>query len=168
MTSMPNIKTAKPNKACPIAFLLSVFAVKIRMIPIVARIGVKELGFNICMKKLSPEIPLKLNIQPVTVVPILAPIITGTACVNFITPELTKATTITVVADDDWITAVTNIPISNPRILVEHNLPRIFSNFPPEIVVKLSLKTDIPKRNRQRPPISSKKLKIVIYQVKTL
>ena len=38
---------------------------------------------------------------PVMVVPILAPIIIQTACFNVIIPELTKPTTITVVADED-------------------------------------------------------------------
>ena len=38
---------------------------------------------------------------PVMVVPILAPMITQTAFSNFISPEFTKPTTITVVADED-------------------------------------------------------------------
>ena len=38
---------------------------------------------------------------PVIVVPIFAPMIIQTACCNFIIPELTKPTTITVVAEDD-------------------------------------------------------------------
>ncbi len=38
---------------------------------------------------------------PVTVVPILAPRITPDACIRFIRPELTKLTTITVVALED-------------------------------------------------------------------
>ena len=37
----------------------------------------------------------------VTVVPMLAPIITPAACIRFISPELTKLTTITVVALED-------------------------------------------------------------------
>ena len=39
--------------------------------------------------------------SPVIVVPILAPMITQTALVSDINPELTKPTTITVVADED-------------------------------------------------------------------
>ena len=52
------------------------------------------------MKILSLEIPLKLRIQAVTVVPTFAPIITLIACFKVIMPELTKPTTITVVADE--------------------------------------------------------------------
>ena len=38
---------------------------------------------------------------PVTVVPIFAPMIIQTACRSVISPELTKPTTITVVAEED-------------------------------------------------------------------
>ena len=69
--------------------------------PIMARIGENEEGFNNLIKRLSPSIPLKLRIQEVAVVPILAPMIIPTACDNFIIPELTNPTTITVVAEDD-------------------------------------------------------------------
>lgn len=59
---------------------------------------------------LSPCIPVSDNSHDVIVVPILAPIITPIACDSLIIPEFTKPTTITVVADDDWITAVTKAP----------------------------------------------------------
>ena len=63
--------------------------------------GEKEVGFNIFIKILVLSMPLKLKIHDVIVVPILAPIIIPTACVSFITPELTKPTTITEVAEGD-------------------------------------------------------------------
>ena len=69
-------------------------------VPINASIGVKEVGFNSCMNKLSLEIPPRLNIHAVTVVPIFAPIITPIDCLSVIIPEFTKPTTITVVADE--------------------------------------------------------------------
>ena len=71
------------------------------MTPIRARTGVNEDGFKSLIKKLSPLSPVRLNIQAVTVVPTLAPIITPTDCAIVIMPELTKPTTITVVADED-------------------------------------------------------------------
>ena len=46
------------------------------------------------------------------VVPMLAPIMIHTACLRVIMPELTKPTTITVVAEEDWITAVMPAPTS--------------------------------------------------------
>ena len=68
---------------------------------------------------------------PVMVVPILAPIITHTALVKDINPELTKPTTITVVADEDWIIAVTKAPTKTPKIRFDVNFSRIvFILFP--------------------------------------
>ena len=71
-----------------------------RIIPTKARIGVKDIGFKSFMNTLSPEIPPRLRIHAVTVVPIFAPIITPIDCLSVIIPELTKPTTITVVADE--------------------------------------------------------------------
>ena len=49
--------------------------------------------------------------QEVTVVPILAPIITPTAWVRLSRPALTKLTIITVVALEDWMMAVMRVPV---------------------------------------------------------
>lgn len=73
------------------------------------------------------------------VVPMLAPIIMPIACLNFIIPELTKPTTITVVADDDCITAVTPAPKRTAFIGLEVSFSSIFSNFPPDAPLSLHL-----------------------------
>ena len=52
--------------------------------------------------------------QPVTVVPTFAPIITPIAWVRFIIPAFTNPTTMTVVADELWMTAVIAAPSSTP------------------------------------------------------
>ena len=52
-------------------------------------------------KKLSLWMPVRLRIHAVTVVPTFAPIMTWIAWRRVISPEFTKPTTITVVADDD-------------------------------------------------------------------
>ena len=72
-----------------------------RIIPINARIGAKELGFNRFTKIFEPSIPAKDKIQAVTVVPILAPIIMPITCLNAIMPLFTKPTAITVTAPED-------------------------------------------------------------------
>ena len=46
----------------------------------------------------------------VMVVPMLAPKMIPTACCKLINPALMKPKTMTVVADEDWITAVTIVP----------------------------------------------------------
>ena len=48
-------------------------------------------------------------------VPMLAPMMIQTACRSVIMPELTKPTTMTVVAEEDWIAAVMPAPTSTPR-----------------------------------------------------
>ena len=47
-------------------------------------------------------------------VPKIAPMTTPIACLTCIMPELTKPTTITDVAEEDWITAVTPVPSKTP------------------------------------------------------
>lgn len=53
-------------------------------------------------------------IQAVTVVPMLAPIITEIACPKVSNPAFTKLTVITVVAVEDCTEAVTNVPVNSP------------------------------------------------------
>ena len=67
------------------------------------------------MARLEPETLERAMIQPVMLVPMRAPWITGTACCSFIMPEFTKPTTMTEVAEEDWITAVTPAPRMAPR-----------------------------------------------------
>ena len=88
-------------------------------------------GLKRLMIKLSPSSPERDKIQAVTVVPMLEPIMTPTACFRVIMPELTKPTTITVVAEEDWITAVTASPSRNPLNTVELIFARIVCSLPP-------------------------------------
>lgn len=84
--------------------------------------------------------PKREMIQAVKVVPILAPIITLIACLRVRSPAFTKPTTITVVALEDWITAVTPSPVTTPlsglEVIEARNLrrpePAAFCN--PELI----------------------------------
>ena len=58
--------------------------------------------------------PVRLKIQEVMVVPILAPMMMPTAWFSFMMPEFTNPTTITVVAEEDWISAVISTPVRTP------------------------------------------------------
>ena len=110
---------------------------------------------NAAMLTLNPTIEI---IHAVTVVPTFAPIMTPIDCDNVIKPALTKLTTITVVALDDCMRAVTKIPVSTPitRFLVmaastERSLsPANFS--------RPSLMVFMPKRKRPREPIRESRL----------
>ena len=77
------------------------------------------------------SIPARLSIQAVTVVPMLAPMMTFMACFKVMSPEFTKPTTITVVAEELWIIAVTPRPVSSPAILLVVSLPSRLRSFPP-------------------------------------
>lgn len=150
---MPYIRTEKPRRVEAMACLRSFFVVKSRMIPNKAKIGVKFSGWKNFTMKLSPLRPDKDKIQAVMVVPMLAPMMTGTAWVSWTTPELTKATTMTVTADEDWITAVTPVPKTTALNFDEVKRVNNCSRRPLERLAKPSPKICIPNRNRHKPPI---------------
>ena len=56
----------------------------------------------------------KLMIHAVTVVPMWAPMMMEMACARVSSPAFTNDTAISVVAVDDWMLAVTNIPFITP------------------------------------------------------
>ena len=97
----------------------------------------------------------------VTVVPMLAPMMTVMDCTSVSSPALTKLTTITVVALDDWMSAVMSSPVSTPvtRFLVmavrmeRKRLPAIFCS--PSLIIF------IPYRNRPSEPTRARKSKNV-------
>ena len=83
-------------------------------------------------------------IQAVSVVPMLAPIITEMACARVRSPAFTKLTVITVVADDDWTAHVTKVPVSIPVKRLVVIAPRMWRNCEPAIFCKASLIAFIP------------------------
>ena len=83
-------------------------------------------------------------IQAVTVVPILAPIITLIDSVRVNNPAFTKLTTITVVADEDWIRAVISTPVKTPVTRLVVIAVRILRNLSPATFCKPSLIIFIP------------------------
>ena len=78
-------------------------------------------------------------------------------------PELTNPTTITVVADDDCITAVTPAPNKTAKNLFVVSFSNIISSFPPAILERPFPITLIPYRKSDKPPIIFKTLKISIH-----
>ena len=66
------------------------------------------------MAEISTLNPRAEMIQAVTVVPMFAPIMTPMDWDSVRRPALTKLTTMTVVAEEDWIRAVISIPVSTP------------------------------------------------------
>ena len=97
--------------------------------------------------------PLKDSSQLVTVVPTLAPMMTLMAWPRVSRLELTKPTTMTVVAEEDWMTAVTAIPVRKPSIRLVVSLPSRVRRELPAARSSASPMMFIPNRNRHRPPI---------------
>ena len=130
--------------------------------PIIARTGVKEEGFKRLTTTLPLSIPARLKTHAVTVVPILAPMITLMACFNVIRPEFTNPTTMTVVAEELCITAVIPSPVRSPAALFVVSLPRSCRRFPPALRSNACPIMLMPNRNRLNPPISVSISKIFI------
>ena len=70
--------------------------------------------------------PNRAIIHAVNVVPTLAPNITAMDCARVIRPAFTKLTTITVEADELWMSAVmanpVNVPVNRLRVIAERIL----------------------------------------------
>ena len=67
-------------------------------------------------------------------------------------PELTKPTTMTDVAEDDWITAVTPVPSRTPLSGVLVSLYTMISSLLPATFFSPSPMSVMPNRNRATPP----------------
>ena len=102
IVSSPKNNRPKPKMTCPICFREFFLEKSISMAPIKMQNGA------------SREASSAIRIL-VIVVPIFAPRITPVACARSMMPALIIPMVITVVAEDDWITAVTSIPSRKPR-----------------------------------------------------
>jgi hypothetical protein len=58
----------------------------------------------------------------------------------------------TVVADDDWVMAVTPAPVAHPTILFDETALRIFLIRSPADICRPSVMVLIPRINRPKPP----------------
>ena len=130
--SMPVISTVKPTSTVPMLCFLSFLVKRMKLTPTIASTGVNDEGLHSCTSRLPLWMPVSERIQLVIVVPMFAPMITPTAWESFMMPELTKPTTMTVVAEEDWITAVTAAPSSTARMRLLVSCSRMFSSLPPE------------------------------------
>ncbi len=125
-----------------------------------ASAGVKEDGFKSCTNRLPPSIPVRLRIHAVMVVPMLAPMIILMACLKLMRPELTKPTTMTVVAEELCMTAVTPIPVSSPASLPVVSRSSRARRCPPALRSRACPMRLMPNRNRLKPPVRVSKLKM--------
>ena len=78
-------------------------------------------------------------IHAVSVVPILAPIITDMVCASVSSPADTNDTVITVVADDDCTAQVTKVPVNMPVSRLVVIFAKMCRNYGPAIFCSASL-----------------------------
>ena len=78
-----------------------------------------------------PEISESRMIWPVTVVPMLAPMMMPMAWESCMMPELTRPTTMTVVPELDWMSSVMTAPRATARQVDEVSFCRMLSILPP-------------------------------------
>ena len=141
--SMPMNSTPSPVRICPMCWSRGSLTNTISTTPRKANRGAS-----------SPT--SRAMSRPVTVVPMLAPMMIHTAWFRVIIPALTKPTTITVVAEEDWITAVMAAPTSTPRKRLAVSRSRIPFILLPAAASSPALIICIPWRNRASPPNSAK------------
>ena len=103
-----------------------------------------------------------LIIHAVSVVPMLAPMMTDMAWANVSRPALTYDTVMTVVAVDDCTAAVMSAPDMMPVKRLVVIVPSTWRNCGPAIFCKLSLIDFIPNISRAKAPMSLKKIQITI------
>ncbi len=149
--NMPVKSTPKPRSICPTSRRRSPLASIKRRMPAIAMAGARVVGAMKRSRK-PPSPPLRRRIWAVTVVPMLAPMMTPMAWRSFITRAFTRPTTMTVAAEEDWMAAVTTAPSSTPFRTLPVSRSRIFSSRPSEAFSRLPPSTDIPYRKRASPP----------------
>lgn len=119
--SMPINSTPRPAMIWPMWWALGILTKTTMATPMKAKRGARA--------------PTSRAIScPVIVVPILAPMMIHTACFSVIMPELTKPTTMTVVAEEDWMTAVTTTPRKKPLTGLEVRRSKIVLSLLPRPV----------------------------------
>ena len=120
------------------------------------------------MKKAGHTKSVMLNEKPadmihaVSVVPMLAPMMTEMAWTSVSSPAFTKLTVITVVAVDDCTAAVMNVPVRIPVKRLVVIAPRTWRSCGPAIFCRLSLIAFIPNISSANAPMSLKKIQIDI------
>ena len=159
---MPVKSTPNPTRIWPMLRLPGALKKTKRIAPINAKIGARVVGLSSCKKTFSPPRSERRMIWPVTVVPILAPMMTPIACGSCMMPEFTRPMTITVVAAEDWIKPVSTAPEITAITVVEVSFLRMPSILPPASFSRPEPMILMPYKNSAMPPASEITEKIFI------
>ncbi len=133
-----------------------------RPTPMRATMGEKFAGFSRDMKMLSDWMPLRDRIHAVSVVPISAPMMAPTVLPSSMMPELTRPTSMTVRAEEDWMAMVMAAPSARLFQRLDVSRCRTTSSLPPATFSRLDDMMFMPNRKKARPPIIVRTEKMVI------
>ena len=128
---IPMKRMPKPIRIWPRFFCLLPCKNMKKTMPMAAIIGARAVGLTSCRKKLEELMSPRARIWAVMVVPMLAPMMMPMARSSLRMPELTSPTTMTVVAEEDWMTAVISAPSSTLLKMLEVILVRMISSLEP-------------------------------------
>ena len=149
----PVNKIPKPINIVPVLSDLLFVTNIIKIIPIINASGASVEGLKNCSQAVDEEsISIKRIICPVTVVPIFAPTTTPNDCLKVKRFAATSPDVITIVAVDDWISAVTITPNKKDLIKLSVTFERIAFKVPVELSLKAPDIIRIPYRNKANPP----------------
>ena len=155
MANMPVNRMPKPSIIWPMLRFLGLLKNTNSTAPMNATTGLKVLGWMRVSSRLSPEISARRMSWPVTVVPMLAPMMTPTAWVRSRMPLFTRPTTITMVPQLLWITPVIRVPSSTPRRVFAVSFCSTACIWPPASFSSPDPIMDMPYKNSATPPARS-------------
>ena len=137
MSCIPYMRMAKPTRMRPRSRRRWRRDPSISATPARAARGEKLSGRSRSHAPPALSIPVRARTQGVRVVPMLEPMMTLTVCHSSMTPEFTSPTSITVMAEEDWMATVMTAPSASPlqRLAVRVRSSR--SSRPPAIFSRL-------------------------------
>ena len=144
IANIPVKRTPKPSRMIPMFFCRSRLADMKKRMPTIIASGARDLGFRSMRKKLSVCRSLRRRMCAVIVVPMFAPMMTPMALRSLRTCALTRPTTMTVVAEEDWMAAVTSAPSATPLITVSVIFSSVRSRRPPDARSRPDASIDMP------------------------
>ena len=153
MVIMPVKRMPKPTQISPGPLTLLFLINMTRMMPIMSAAGARVEGLKISRTMLPPDSKsMRRMIWAVTVVPMLAPMTMLMACLSVRIPAARRPTVRTMVAEEAWIMAVTSIPVRRPVNVFRVSFCSRTRSVSPELFLRPSPMTSMPKRNMARPP----------------
>ena len=148
----------------PMSFFRCCLPIMIITAPTRAKMREKFSGFKSFSATLEVSKPTSDSSHAVRVVPMLEPMMTPTVWEMSIMPEFTRPTSITVMAEEDWMAMVMPAPKARDFHKLEVMRRSAPSSLPPAIRSRPEDMTFIPYRKKAKPPPSIIKEKRSIWQ----